>query len=421
MIFKLQGFFNITVMLLISSGMAYNQAPCDSSLIAFYDFEGNYYDRSGNAFHGFPVGNVKVTDRLEIIDDVSTVFLPTHMLQPTQDFSISCRVKFSHFQIDGAAPINVIINGYSDNNAFVLGYRKLANIVHLTFDGIGTDVPLPFELLEDQWYCLVFAREGEFGSVYVDGRQAGGPMQMGPNPTSLDVLLLGQDQDCFAGCFSSNQSLNGQLDNLRIYGRSLSADDAAALCATEIEEAIICEGETLQGYEETGTYISYLYPTNGGCETMHLLRLTILPAKDTFISVTLCPGENYKGIAAPGIYPFEFITEDGCDSIVMTEIEMSNPPYFPTAFSPDGDGINDHFFAFGKVGDFDLAYFQVFDRWGGLCYSSERQMKANDLEYAWDGNFGDFPCALGIYTWIAKVRMKCGLEQWWAGEVSLIR
>lgn len=79
--------------------------------------------------------------------------------------------------------------------------------------------------------------------------------------------------------------------------------------------------------------------------------------------------------------------------------------YVPSAFSPNGDGINDIFRAFpdtdkcGLVSDFSL---QVFDRWGGEVYAG------SDLTDGWDGKVKDE--ALGNGHFVYSISYFNGLE-----------
>jgi gliding motility-associated-like protein len=52
----------------------------------------------------------------------------------------------------------------------------------------------------------------------------------------------------------------------------------------------------------------------------------------------------------------------------------------PSAFTPNGDGVNDRIYPDGW-GLKKLLYFKIFNRWGQLIYSS------NDLKEGWDGTF----------------------------------
>lgn len=88
-----------------------------------------------------------------------------------------------------------------------------------------------------------------------------------------------------------------------------------------------------------------------------------------------------------------------------------------TAFTPDGDGLNDKFFPFLLGMNLSLSRFQVFDRWG-------RSLFVSTSGEGWDGTFGAGGAAmpLGVYVW--------RLEAWpngsqdkldLSGAVTLIR
>ena len=66
--------------------------------------------------------------------------------------------------------------------------------------------------------------------------------------------------------------------------------------------------------------------------------------------------------------------------------------YFPTAFTPNGDGLNDVFKYYGN--DILAIEIQVFDRWGDIVYES------NDVDFKWNGSNKEngHECKLGIYV-----------------------
>lgn len=73
--------------------------------------------------------------------------------------------------------------------------------------------------------------------------------------------------------------------------------------------------------------------------------------------------------------------------------------YLPTAFSPNGDGVNDRFRAFPNttrcrlVTDYQLT---VYDRWGGLVYSGTTPTDG------WDGQVASQPAATGYYVFALR-------------------
>ncbi|MDG1797044.1 MAG: gliding motility-associated C-terminal domain-containing protein [Flavobacteriales bacterium] len=68
--------------------------------------------------------------------------------------------------------------------------------------------------------------------------------------------------------------------------------------------------------------------------------------------------------------------------------------YSPTAFSPDGDGINDLFKVYGQgMSDFKI---EIFNRWGQMIY------KSFELSKGWDGTFKGKNLPTGSYVYKIK-------------------
>ncbi|MFN7592500.1 MAG: gliding motility-associated C-terminal domain-containing protein, partial [Bacteroidota bacterium] len=88
----------------------------------------------------------------------------------------------------------------------------------------------------------------------------------------------------------------------------------------------------------------------------------------------------------------------GCtaeDSIYVRVIQVDcdeRKLFVPNSFSPNGDGVNDKFFAIANQVEF--IEMQIFNRWGQLVFQS------NDINSKWDGRFKD-TIELGLYVyWI---------------------
>ncbi len=91
--------------------------------------------------------------------------------------------------------------------------------------------------------------------------------------------------------------------------------------------------------------------------------------------------------------------------------------FFPNAFTPNGDGINDFFSPVGiNLEDIEIRMY-IYDRWGGLMYEME------DINHPWDGHYGQTgaKCPQGIYTWIMFLKDKVGREYDYTGIVALIK
>ncbi len=65
---------------------------------------------------------------------------------------------------------------------------------------------------------------------------------------------------------------------------------------------------------------------------------------------------------------------------------------FPTAFSPNGDGLNDEFKAVGNEAPMDYQLV-IYNRWG------HRVFESRDINYGWDGSYRGEKCESGTYIW----------------------
>ncbi|MEO0900085.1 MAG: PKD domain-containing protein [Bacteroidota bacterium] len=87
--------------------------------------------------------------------------------------------------------------------------------------------------------------------------------------------------------------------------------------------------------------------------------------------------------------------------------------YAPSAFTPNGDGINDEFKLEGfLVETIDL---KIFSRWGLLLFEGQ------SLDDAWDGTYQNANVAEGTYVFVAKGIGRNGLPYLVRGTVTLLR
>jgi gliding motility-associated-like protein len=86
------------------------------------------------------------------------------------------------------------------------------------------------------------------------------------------------------------------------------------------------------------------------------------------------------------------ITPEGCRDTARYPLRYSITPkiYVPTAFSPNGDGINDFFnIAYLNLKNFNA---MIFDRWGNKLFQTQ------DPSFRWDGTVKGNPLPEGVYT-----------------------
>lgn len=105
------------------------------------------------------------------------------------------------------------------------------------------------------------------------------------------------------------------------------------------------------------------------------------------------------------------VTEDGCveeitDSVI---VEENYAVFFPTSFTPNGDGLNDLFMPLGGgIEEFKL---EIYNRWGNLIYT------ANNMSQAWDGSGH----GQDNYIWKVYLKDNDGVDREMIGSVTLLR
>jgi gliding motility-associated-like protein len=87
--------------------------------------------------------------------------------------------------------------------------------------------------------------------------------------------------------------------------------------------------------------------------------------------------------------------------------------FVPSAFSPNGDGVNDVLYVRGdKIASLD---FRIYNRWGQMVFQS------NDLSRGWDGTFKGKPQDNDVYSYVVIARTAIGKTVTRTGNVSLLQ
>ncbi len=114
-------------------------------------------------------------------------------------------------------------------------------------------------------------------------------------------------------------------------------------------------------------------------------------------------------------YALTVIDSLGCNASATTTVSViiDKTIYIPNAFSPNGDGENDAFFAFAK----DLTFFsmKVFNRWGELIFATE------DKNIFWDGTYKGKVLPPSVFVYYAQFEFPDGQKINKKGTVTLIR
>ncbi|HXS38311.1 MAG TPA: gliding motility-associated C-terminal domain-containing protein [Flavipsychrobacter sp.] len=173
--------------------------------------------------------------------------------------------------------------------------------------------------------------------------------------------------------------------------------NAAILNSTSREETI-CVGDSVtftatsdSGYSYEWSP-AYYFPSN-------------LKNSNTAIGIIQASGDIYLRVT----------DQYGCT--VQDSMYISTQPCcivaFPSAFTPNGNGLNDVFLP-KTIGHHQVKIFKIVNRWGQTVFESKTETEG------WDGKFNGVPQDIGTYFWY--INYQCDgktIEQ--KGEVTLIR
>ncbi len=169
-----------------------------------------------------------------------------------------------------------------------------------------------------------------------------------------------------------------------------------------------CQYDTIvsiPGYPMIQAYFSY--SPNGQCLNSHDANLQIInlsTGADTGYwdfgdgtrvpyNASTNPWHLYDGLSEFYFVKLKIANKGNCmDSLTQKVCVKDNDAFvLPTAFSPNGDGINDIFrFETAAVSN---AHMAIFTRWG------EKVFDSRDYKEGWDGTFKNEPCPTGVYIY----------------------
>jgi gliding motility-associated-like protein len=171
-------------------------------------------------------------------------------------------------------------------------------------------------------------------------------------------------------------------------------------------DQVVSLGESVRLNSGTGDPIaSYAYtPADLVNCTTDCEGVTFFPADNTLLSLLATSPNGCE-------------SEDSLRIIVVKDRLV----YPPTAFSPNGDGINDRFTLFAATPNVTaLASLRVFDRWGGQVFEGI-DLAPNQVSQGWDGRVDEELAPPGTYTYVGEVVFLDGVVVRYSGVVVLVR
>jgi gliding motility-associated-like protein len=171
-------------------------------------------------------------------------------------------------------------------------------------------------------------------------------------------------------------------------------------------------------YPVPGNYLVRLTESFSGKNYQDSVRITIhdLPKIELGDTILLYSGATIVLHAGTGFRSYEWSTGSGGPDIAVenagnywVKVEDQNccfnsdtvyvnvfNYFFPTAFTPDGDGKNDVFRMIGLYRNINFKLY-LYDRWGQMVFQTD------NMDEGWNGNFSGQPCPPGSYSWVAFI------------------
>ena len=158
-----------------------------------------------------------------------------------------------------------------------------------------------------------------------------------------------------------------------------------------IPDAIINAGESIQ---LTTTASGPVVWTGTGLSCSNCLNPSVQPIVESMYIVSTGEGDCKVS-----------------DTIII-RINGADSLYIPTAFTPNGDGLNDDFKAIGTATEYSM---KVFNRWGNLVFQT------NSVTQGWNGNIGGKMQASGVFVYHVRYKKSSGVWMERKGTVLLVR
>lgn len=133
---------------------------------------------------------------------------------------------------------------------------------------------------------------------------------------------------------------------------------------------------------------------------------------ETGLSCTEC----IYPVASPEVetwYHLSVLDHNGCVTDDSVFVKPYFPVWVPNAFTPDNDGINDYFKAYGV--NIEGFHMMIFDRWGIKVFESY------DIDEVWMGEFSsDYYVQNDVYNWVVEFD-SIDRRTTMSGHVTLLR
>ena len=134
-----------------------------------------------------------------------------------------------------------------------------------------------------------------------------------------------------------------------------------------------------------------------------------------------CPNTTSSAVNTTN-YTVTATNENGCtaqDDVLVT-ILKNRPIYIPNAFSPNIDGTNDYFTAFGGISALQIKTLRIFNRWGALVFEADNIPISQEI-FGWDGRFKGKALAPNVFAYLIEIEFLDNVVLLYKGDITLVK
>jgi gliding motility-associated-like protein len=261
------------------------------------------------------------------------------------------------------------------------------------------------------WHHITVIRRSDEAILYHNGielKRASTISSTRVNIFNDEAIIIG-NSDC-----NVDAGFRGIMDEIRIYNRALKREEVEDLYLFPDN---IANGLRFDDLKDTTIFL-------GGSVPIRLTE-TCATQYEWTPSTDVDNPSSPTPIISPSTGGFHTymveMTDTICSAIDSIRIEVVDPTtiqcgdiFLPTAFTPNGDNLNDAFGISNPFSAGEILAFEIYDRWGNLVFSS-----TNVLD-KWDGSYRGKPVNPGVFLY--KLQYRCNdKEELLSGSVTVVR
>jgi gliding motility-associated-like protein len=387
-------------------------------LVAHYRFNGDLADATGNTANtGAATGDVYFTcgaveDAASFDgqgDDVTILGGPVNDEFDTEDVTVSLyfkpRAGFGTQYLVSKRPTSCF-----GGNEFYIIYTPASRAVSAVFFETANNRSIATYQLQNTscWQHVTVVRESGSLRLFING-------ELVNVNTTIDRIDVFNDGDLIIGnseCRNATEfPFNGLIDELRVYNRALNEREVRGLVALpdqilgseNVINLFLGQDHQVELSNSCGTTFSWS-PTTGVSDPFSPEPL-ITPETSGDIVYEIAISDTITSCIARDIITFNVIDPDDLDC---------NQIALPSAFTPNGDGLNDTYGISNPFAVEQLLTFEIYDRWGNRMFATA------DAFQRWDGTYKGQEVNPGVARYV--IQFICdGEEQVQQGEIAILK